>query len=265
MKHLQDLGERAQQVPDSIIVKYAKQIVQGRLEGLANNTATKGTAVDIQRNMQRLRTEHEASSNEADRRVRESIKGLRQEMDVKMDVLKRSLVTPTPMLKDSSLPQKVHALELQNTQLSSRYENLSQRLEPIEKLQGAAQVKLVQKMQQDMDTRLQAIEHKVCTGDLQRLQPNIDALRQRAPRHPRGTQPPQGMPAKGTVLVPHTRTPAPTARGQRTPTARPEGGRLEEGERLNSDAPQNGERHPPRRHPSATPTASNNGSQGRTL
>ena len=34
-----------------------------------------------------------------------------------------------------------------------------------------------------------------------------------APRHPRGTQPPQGMQAKGTVLGPHTHTPAPTARG----------------------------------------------------
>ena len=34
-----------------------------------------------------------------------------------------------------------------------------------------------------------------------------------APHHPRGTQPPQGMQAKGTVLGPHTRTPAPTARG----------------------------------------------------
>ena len=37
--------------------------------------------------------------------------------------------------------------------------------------------------------------------------------------HPRGTQPPQGTPAKGTVLGPHTRTLAPTARGRRTPAA----------------------------------------------
>ena len=44
-----------------------------------------------------------------------------------------------------------------------------------------------------------------------------------APRHPRGMQPPQGMQAKGTVLGPHTHTPAPTARGWRTPTARPSG------------------------------------------
>ena len=33
-----------------------------------------------------------------------------------------------------------------------------------------------------------------------------------APHHPRGTQPPQGMQAKGTVLGPHNRTPALTAR-----------------------------------------------------
>ena len=40
-----------------------------------------------------------------------------------------------------------------------------------------------------------------------------------APHHPRGTQPPQGMQARGTVLGPHTHTLAPTARGWRTPTA----------------------------------------------
>ena len=33
-----------------------------------------------------------------------------------------------------------------------------------------------------------------------------------APHHPRGTQPPRGMQAKGTVLGPHTHRPAPTAR-----------------------------------------------------
>ena len=58
-----------------------------------------------------------------------------------------------------------------------------------------------------------------------------------APHHPRGTQPPQGMQAKGTVLGPHTHTPAPTARGWRTPTARPVGGQSGEGQRLTSDAP----------------------------
>ena len=86
-----------------------------------------------------------------------------------------------------------------------------------------------------------------------------------APHHPRGTQPPQGMQANRTVLGPHTHTPAPTARGWRTPTARPVGGQSGEGQRLTSDAPHNGGRHPPRGRPSATPTVSNAGPQGRTL
>ena len=85
------------------------------------------------------------------------------------------------------------------------------------------------------------------------------------PHHPRGTQPPRGMQAKGTVLGPHTHTLPPTARGWRTPTARPVGGQSGEGQRLTSDAPHNGGRHPPRGGPSATPTASNAGPQGRTL
>ena len=54
-----------------------------------------------------------------------------------------------------------------------------------------------------------------------------------APHQPRGTQPPQGMQAKGT------------ARGWRTPTARPVGGQSGEGQCLTSDAPHNGGRHPP--------------------
>ena len=58
-----------------------------------------------------------------------------------------------------------------------------------------------------------------------------------APNHPRGTQPPQGAQAKGTVLGPHTNTPAPTARGWWTQTARPVGGQSGEGQRLTSDAP----------------------------
>ena len=78
-----------------------------------------------------------------------------------------------------------------------------------------------------------------------------------APVHPRGTQPPWGMQAKGTVLGPHTHTPAPTARAWRTPTARPVGGQSGEGQCLTSDAPHNGGRHPPRGRPSASPTASN--------
>ena len=85
-----------------------------------------------------------------------------------------------------------------------------------------------------------------------------------APHHPRSTQPPQGMQAKGTVLGPYTHTPAPTARGRRTPTARPVGGQLGEGQCLTSDAPDNVGRHPPRGRPSATATASNAGPQGRT-
>ena len=86
-----------------------------------------------------------------------------------------------------------------------------------------------------------------------------------APHHPRSTQPPRGMQAKGTVLVPHTHTPAPTARGWRTPTARPVGGQAGKGQRLTSDAPRNGGRHSPRGRPSATPTAGNAGPQGDTL
>ena len=65
------------------------------------------------------------------------------------------------------------------------------------------------------------------------------------PYHPRGTQPPQGMQAKGSVLGPHTHTPAATVCGWRTPTARPVGGQFGEGERLTTDAPNNGGRHPP--------------------
>ena len=86
-----------------------------------------------------------------------------------------------------------------------------------------------------------------------------------APQHPRGTQPPQGMQTKGTVLGPHTHRPAPTAHGWRTPTARRVGGQSGEGQRLTSDAPHNGGRHPPRGRPSATPRASNVSPQGRTL
>ena len=86
-----------------------------------------------------------------------------------------------------------------------------------------------------------------------------------APHQPRGTQPPQGMQAKGTVLGPHSHTPAPTARGWRTPTARPVGGQSGEAQRLTSDAPHNGGSQPPRGRPSAIPTASNSGPQGRTL
>ena len=66
-----------------------------------------------------------------------------------------------------------------------------------------------------------------------------------APHNPRGTQPPQGMQARGTVFGPHTHTPAPTACGWQTPTDRPVGGQFREGERLTTDAPDNDGRHPP--------------------
>ena len=86
-----------------------------------------------------------------------------------------------------------------------------------------------------------------------------------APHHPRGTQPPRGMQAKGTVLGPRTHMPAPTVCGWRTPTACRVGGQFGEGERLTTDAPHNGGRQHPRERPSARPTASNAGPQGRTL
>ena len=95
-------------------------------------------------------------------------------------------------------------------------------------------------------------------GEGQRLTPDAPhngaghPPRGRPPHQPRGTQPPQGMQAKGTVLGPDGHTPAPTARGWRTPTARPVGGPSGEGQRLTSDAPHNGRRHAPRGRPSAT-------------
>ena len=57
-----------------------------------------------------------------------------------------------------------------------------------------------------------------------------------------------------------------TAQTQRAPaTRRAVGGQSGEGQRLTSGAPHNGGRQPPRGRPSATPTASNAGPQGRTL
>ena len=108
-------------------------------------------------------------------------------------------------------------------------------------------------------------------GQGQRLTPDARHNGGRPPppgtafHHPHGTQPPQGMQAKATVLGPHTHTHAPTARGWQTPTARLVGRQSGEGERLTSDAPHNGGRHPPRGRHSATRTASNAGPQGRTL
>ena len=110
-------------------------------------------------------------------------------------------------------------------------------------------------------------------GEGQRLAPS-------AP-HNGGRQPPQGTPfrhphseqrrparahAVGPVLGPH-------ARIDRTRDTRvaepwlhaPEDERPGEGQRLTPGAPHNSGRHPPRGRPSATPTASNAGPQGRTL
>ena len=110
-------------------------------------------------------------------------------------------------------------------------------------------------------------------GEGQRLAPS-------AP-HNGGRQPPPGTPfrhphseqrrparahAVGPMLGPH-------ARIDRTRDTRvaepwlhaPEDERPGEGQRLTPGAPHNGGRHPPRGRPSATPTASNAGPQGRTL
>ena len=86
----------------------------------------------------------------------------------------------------------------------------------------------------------------------------------RPPTTPAARSPHRACRPRGPVLGPHTHTPAPTAGGWRTPTARPLDGQSGEGERLASDGPHNGGRHPPRGHPSATATASNAGLQGRT-
>ena len=86
-------------------------------------------------------------------------------------------------------------------------------------------------------------------------------------RHPHSEQRrPARAHAVGPVLGPH-------ARIDRTRDTRvaepwlhaPEDERPREGQRLTPGAPHNGGRHPPRGRPSATPTASNAGSQGRTL
>ena len=86
-------------------------------------------------------------------------------------------------------------------------------------------------------------------------------------RHPHSEQRrPARAHAVGPVLGPH-------ARIDRTRDTRdaepwlpaPEDGRPGEGQRLTPGAPHNGERHPPFGRPSATPTASNAGPQGRTL
>ena len=76
----------------------------------------------------------------------------------------------------------------------------------------------------------------------------------RPPAYERHGGAPRRAAPTGTEQGPHTRTPAPTTRGSRTPTARPVDGQSGEGERMTPDAPRNGKRHPPRGRPAATPT-----------
>ena len=86
-----------------------------------------------------------------------------------------------------------------------------------------------------------------------------------APRH-RRREAPEGQEKSGTTHHDtHGTDTTHTAHTQRAPAARPVGGQSGEGQRLTPDAPHNGGRHPPRGRPSATPTASNAGPQGRTL
>ena len=85
--------------------------------------------------------------------------------------------------------------------------------------------------------------------------------------HPRSEQRrPAGAHAVGPVLGPHTRTDRTRDTRDAEPwLPAPEDGRPGEGQRLTPGAPHNGGKHPPRGRPSATPTASNAGPQGRTL
>ena len=64
---------------------------------------------------------------------------------------------------------------------------------------------------------------------------------------------------------PHRPRPGHAGRGTKPWLHAPEDERPGEGQRLTPGAPHNGGRHPPRGRPSATPTASNAGPQGRTL
>ena len=93
------------------------------------------------------------------------------------------------------------------------------------------------------------------------------------PGHPPGDGPPPpprhaaptGHAGQGDSVGP----PHPHTRAHSTwvadPNGRPSERAVGEGEHLTSDAPHNGGRHPPRGRPSATPTASDAGPQGRTL
>ena len=86
-------------------------------------------------------------------------------------------------------------------------------------------------------------------------------------RHPHSEQRrPARAHAVGPVLGPHTRIDRTRDTRDAEPWLHaPEDERPGEGQRLTPGAPHNGGRHPPRGRPSATPTASNAGPQGRTL
>ena len=86
-------------------------------------------------------------------------------------------------------------------------------------------------------------------------------------RHPPSEQRrPAGAHAVGPVLGPHARIDRTRDTRVAEPWLRaPEDERPGEGQRLTPGAPHNGGKHPPRGRPSATPTASNAGPQGRTL
>ena len=86
-------------------------------------------------------------------------------------------------------------------------------------------------------------------------------------RHPHSEQRrPARAHAVGAVPGPHARIDRTRDTRVAEPGLRaPEDERPGEGQRLTPGAPHNGGRHPPRGRPSATPTASNAGPQGRTL
>ena len=110
-------------------------------------------------------------------------------------------------------------------------------------------------------------------GEGQRLTPGAPHNGRRHPppgtpfHHPHSEQcRPARAHAVGPVLGPHART----DRTRDTRVAEPwlhapEDERPGKGQRLTPGAPHNGGRHPPRGRPSADPTASNAGPQGRTL
>ena len=108
-------------------------------------------------------------------------------------------------------------------------------------------------------------------GGGQRLTPDAPHIGSRPP--PPGDGPPTTPAARsphrackprGQCWTPHPHTLAHST-WVADPNSPPSGRAVGEGQRLTSDAPQNGGRHPPRGCPSATPTASNAGPQGHTL